>query len=151
MRIVQAWLVAVSSMFLLGMLGCGGKPAASSAPAAPQAPQPPKMERVVAEAGVGVRGQRLEQEHIVDAIAQPAKSLFRAEQRVVFDIQIPHALNLYKALEGNGPKTHEEFMQKIVAANNIVLPELPMGHKYVYDPATEQLMVERPQAAQPAP
>ena len=48
------------------------------------------------------------------------------------------------ASEGRNPESHEEFMEKIVKFNQIKLPELPPGHKYVYDPATEQLMVERP-------
>ena len=40
--------------------------------------------------------------------------------------------------------SHEEFMEKIVQANNIRLPELPEGHRYLYDPTTNELMVERP-------
>jgi len=35
-------------------------------------------------------------------------------------------------------------MEKIIKANNISLPELPEGHKYVYDPKLEMLMVEKP-------
>ena len=56
---------------------------------------------------------------------------------------VPEA-KLYKALNGNAPKTHEEFMQKIIKENAVNLPELPEGHRYVYDPSTEQLMVESP-------
>ena len=33
---------------------------------------------------------------------------------------------------------------KIIKANNIHLPELPDGDRYMYDPKTEQLMVESP-------
>ena len=35
-------------------------------------------------------------------------------------------------------------MENVIKANQIKLPVLPPGHKYVYDPATKQLMVERP-------
>ena len=40
---------------------------------------------------------------------------------------------------------HEEFMEKIVTFNQIELPALPPGHRYVHDPKSERLMVERPQ------
>ena len=35
-------------------------------------------------------------------------------------------------------------MEKIIKAGGIRLPPLPPGHRYVYDPATEQLLVEQP-------
>jgi hypothetical protein len=55
-------------------------------------------------------------------------------------------MDVYKALDpnGRGPKTHEEFMEKIIRANDIKLPELPSGHRYVYDPVQGELLVEQP-------
>jgi hypothetical protein len=53
-------------------------------------------------------------------------------------------MDLFKATEGRAPKDHAEFMQRIVKENNIKLPELPEGDRYMYDPKTEQLMVESP-------
>ena len=54
-------------------------------------------------------------------------------------------MDLYKAdNDGKGPKTNEEFMQKIVKEGDIKLPKLPPDHKYQYDPETEQLMVLKP-------
>lgn len=106
------------------------------------------MERVVAEVGVGQKGRRLDQDHVVDAIAAPAKKLFDIKEKAAFEFQVAPAMNYFKALEGRAPKSHEEFMEKIIEANNIQLPELPPGQKYVYDPATEQLMVERPESAE---
>jgi hypothetical protein len=97
-----------------------------------------------AEAGVGVKGQRLEDEKLVRMIVAPARALFRTQQRLVFEVQIPQALSLYQALHGRYPATHEEFMNQIVAANQIQLPELPPGQRYVYDPETGELMVEKP-------
>jgi hypothetical protein len=35
-------------------------------------------------------------------------------------------------------------MQKIIKDGGVKLPDLPEGHRYRYDPATEQLMVEHP-------
>jgi hypothetical protein len=107
---------------------------------------PPRQatETVKAEAGVGLRGRRLEDEHLVQMIVTPARELFRIEQRLVFDVQIPHALDLYQALNGSRPKSHEEFMKQIIAANQIALPALPEGERYVYDPAKGELMVQRP-------
>ena len=54
-------------------------------------------------------------------------------------------MQLYKAGNNNQlPKTHDEFMEKIVVANGIELPQLPEGERYVFDPQRGELMVERP-------
>ncbi len=52
---------------------------------------------------------------------------------------IKHTVDLYQAETGEYPKTHEEFMEKIIKANNIALPVLPRNRKYVYDVATHEL------------
>jgi len=114
-------------------------------PSAPPAAQPsaePATERVKAEKGVGIKGRSLDQHE--GLLVTPAKAFFSAKERIAFEIEVPHALNLYKATEGSGPKSHEEFMEKIVQFNRIKLPQLPPDAKYVYDVVTEQLMVERP-------
>ena len=59
-------------------------------------------------------------------------------------MQMDEAMKLYKATEGHAPRTQEEFMDKIIKANSLQLPKLPEGHRYVYDPSTEKLLVERP-------
>jgi len=100
------------------------------------------MERVKAEKGVGLKGRSLDQHEGV--LVTPAKAFFSVRERAVFDIQIPEAIKLFKATNGNGPKSHEEFMAQIIEANQIQLPELPAGQKYVYDPEKEELQVERP-------
>lgn len=98
---------------------------------------------VVAHAGVGKEGQSLQNETgIGRAIAQPAITLFAVKQRAVFEIQIPQAMQLFEGLEGRKPKDHEEFMAKIIQANNIRLPELPAGKVYRYHPDDAQLYVE---------
>jgi len=96
--------------------------------------------REVAQAGVGQKGRG----YGGGIISTPVSTLFRAEQRMVFDVQIPQALRTVKTLEGRSPRTTEEFMEKVIVAYDIRLPALPPGDKYVWDPETEQLMVEHP-------
>ncbi len=153
---------ALLLMTLAVLAGCdqsGSNTAEQPRTGPPQPPQPPaaptastpeqqedKTERVKAEVGVGKKGRRLEKDGLVRLMTVPALAYFRTEQRVVFEIKIPHALNLYKALHGSAPETEEAFMKEIIKANNIELPELPAGHRYVYDPERGELMVERPAA-----
>ena len=119
-------------------------PAASpSPPVTPPAattPPPPAPTKRKAEVGVGKKGRGYGKGVIVTPIA----SLFATRERLVFEVQIPEAMKLFKAMEDHAPKTHEEFMEKIIKANNIHLPQLPEGDRYMYDPKTEQLMVEKP-------
>lgn len=129
--------------------GCRPQSAPPAEPAAEPATEPaataeaiPAPEPRRAEVGVGRKGRSLDDETGVGrAIAQPAITLFAVQERAVFDIQIPHALQLFEATEGRKPKSHEEFMQKIVAANQIALPELPEGREYRYDPEKGELWV----------
>lgn len=104
--------------------------------------EPAPTVQVKAGVGSGKKGRSLDQHEGI--IVTPAKTLFAAKEKIKFEIEIPHALNLFKAYEGFAPKSHEEFMEKIIKANMIQLPELPEGHKYVYDPMLETLMVEKP-------
>jgi hypothetical protein len=118
----------------------------SVSPPGPGAPatEPPAegTERVVAKAGVGKQGQSLK-EH-TGVLVEPAKALFNVRQKAVFEMQIPSAMKLFEATEGRKPQSHDEFMSKIIAPNQIKLPELPAGSKYVYDPQRGELMVEQP-------
>lgn len=113
----------------------------------PAAPVPQETELVKAEVGAGKKGHygENEGEKATGLITVPVATLFRAQEMAAYDISVPHAMNLYKAEhDGKGPATHEDFMKDIIQFNQIKLPELPDGHKYVYDPATEQLMIEKP-------
>lgn len=115
-------------------------PAKGETTETPAAPPAENVVREEAKFGVGKKGRNYE----AGIVTTPVAAYFGARERVAFEIQIPHAMNLYKATNGSGPKSHEEFMQKIIKENAINLPQLPDGHRYVYDPQTEQLMVERP-------
>ena len=119
------------------------KAAAASLAAAPPAAAPPAAmgEREQAAAGAGAKGRG----YGGGIVTEPVHQYFTIQQRLVFEDQIPHAMNLYKAQHNDkGPPTHARFMKEIIADNSIPLPELPPGEKYVYDPKTEVLMVEHP-------
>ena len=109
-----------------------------TAPAAPVA-EIPSANAVKAEAGVGRKGRG----YGAGMVTTPIAAYFSIRERLVFD-QIAHAMDLYKATNEHAPKSQEEFMEKIVKENGLKLPELPPGERYLYDPKTEQLMVERP-------
>lgn len=111
------------------------------APAAP-APAPPATETVVAEVGVGQKGRSLDE--YSGMVVEPVKSLFATRERVVFEITIPKNLQLFQANEGRLPKSHEEFMQRIIKEGMVTLPDLPEGARYKWDPQLGELMVERP-------
>jgi hypothetical protein len=142
-------------------VGGGSEDVSTSEPLPPESPdvveQPPvaqspagdpepsaqaEMERVKAEAGVALKGQSLAEHEGV--LVTPAKALFSAQQRLIYDAAVPKALQLYEATNQRYPQTHEEFMNDVIKANQIQLPPLPPGQKYVYDVEARELMVERP-------
>jgi hypothetical protein len=110
------------------------------------APEPPpgdtEMVEEVAAVGAGTKSNIVKGGGI---ISEPVRAFFRTGERIVFDITIPNAMKTFKAGNDNkGPKDHEEFMARIIQENSIELPSLPDGHKYRYDPETEDLLVQRP-------
>ncbi len=151
---IRHWncLVIAVAAALAGCQPQAAPPAAGAPPATPapspsaavpgEAPAAQATEQVAAKAGVGIQGQSLEGHSGI--LVEPAKAFFRFKQNVVFDIQIPQALQLFEATEGRKPKSQDEFMTRVVQANNINLPRLPDGHKYLYDTASGELKVERP-------
>ena len=54
---------------------------------------------------------------------------------------VEHALDLFNASEGRYPKDYDEFMTRIIKANNIKLPVLPGQWKYAYDVENHKLEV----------
>lgn len=116
-------------------------PAIPGLPVAGAAPQQPNMVQEKAQAGVTGKGDY----GGPGIVTTPISTYFQAKERIIFEIQIPGAMNLYAAEKGYKPKTQEDFMRDIIQANMIKLPELPAGHKYVYDPQKGELMVEHPQ------
>jgi hypothetical protein len=105
---------------------------------------PPGMVREKAAVGVGAAGRGYDTNVAAAPVTVPIGAFFTSKERVAFEIHLPKAMQLYKGEKGYAPRTHQEFMQNVIKANDIHLPELPPGHRYVYDPKQEQLMVERP-------
>lgn len=114
--------------------------AASAAAAAAQASQQAQKAGV----GVGAKGRSLEggsENNPATIISAPAAAFFRTKEKIVFEIQIPQAMNLYMAEKGRNPRNHEEFMKDIVEFNRIPLPKLPDGMVYRYDSEKGELWV----------
>jgi len=79
------------------------------------------------------------------------RTRFTAENRIN-ELNRKHAEDIYRAAHGNkGPQSHEEYMEKIIKANNIKLPELPEGEEYLFDPRTQELYIVRPKGGGPIP
>ena len=132
----------------ISVLGCKpeadrirDKEAATAAAAAPV--QEPQMQNQVAKTGVGVQGNSLDSIQGDDArmlIAGPVKALFKTKEKIVFDIQLPQSVRLFNAEHGRNPKSHEEYMEKVVG--QIKLPKLPDGMVYRYHPENNELWVD---------
>jgi hypothetical protein len=75
-----------------------------------------------------------------DPVTAPIRALVRTRERVKF-IEVDHALKIHRALNGDIKDT-DQFMNEIVKANGLTLPDLPAGDKYYFDPKTQALMVE---------
>jgi hypothetical protein len=140
--VVAVGVVAVIFMMRATPIGPGDTQVsqAQAPTAAEAAPSPPpQMERVKATMDtVGTKGK----DYGEGPIATPLSLRWRIPDKVTL-LTVQHCINLYWGLEGHYPATHEEFMEKVVAANMIKLPDLPMGQRYVYDVETHELMVER--------
>ena len=103
----------------------------------------PGKEFIKADVGIGEKGRG----YGGGLITTEVKAYWTAKEHLTL-LNLQHALDLYRANDpnGKGPKTQDEFMKKVVKENDIKLPELPEGHRYVYDPHTEELLVEQPKA-----
>ncbi len=86
--------------------------------------------------------------HATDPVTGPL-SAYAPMMEKISKIEIDHALNLFNATEERYPASYEEFMEKIIKANNIQLPVLPYKGHYEYDVANHELkaVYTREQAA----
>lgn len=144
-------LCLMPAFLAIGFLSIGCKPeeltqqedAQAAAEELAKASQPP-MEDQVAKVGVGLKGNSLDDIGENDArgiLAYPAVAYFKTKEKIVFEIQIPQALNLFEATNGRKPKSQEEYMRDIIDANKIKLPILPDGMVYEYKPDVHELWV----------
>ena len=127
----------IHSLALLASLAIGCTPPAPTPPQTPQGTSSTVREDAVT--GVGKKGRN----YGSDPISTPIQALHRSKERLALAVEIPKGLQMFEAVEGRKPNSHDEFMEKIVKANQIQLPELPTGDVYVYDPQTGKLMVDK--------
>lgn len=101
----------------------------------------PNTETVKAEAGIGIKGRSLDEYEGV--IVTPAKTYFRAKERIFFEIEFPKNLQIYSAINAP-PRDWAEVKANVIDAYNLQLPQLPPGHRYDFDAEKQELVVVRP-------
>lgn len=165
-RFSAGFVLLPATLFLGAMLGCDPPPEAAKDSAATQEQNESTAgdaagqggeggeaggeaeTRVEAQVGVGKRGENsrrnVEKGGVAKMIAAPAASLFNAKEKIIFTVAIPKNMELYKAMHGEYPRSHDDFMQHIIRAGQIQLPELPAGQRYEYDAESAKLMVVKP-------
>ncbi len=148
-ELFRAWLVCTVGMSLAVLAGCKpeeevNQQLAAQAAAKAAAEEKPEIPDQKAGVGVGAQGRSLEggsEYNPATFVSGPAAAYFRTKEKIVFEIQIPHTLNAFVALNGRHPKSHEEYMREIIGTQ-IKLPKLPEGKVYRYRPETQELWVE---------
>lgn len=121
----------------------------SGAAAASENATEPEAEYVEKKADVGATGKGeygVTSEEPMSIVTVPVSTYFKAQEMAVFRMQIPSAMNLFQASEGRYPNSEEEFMTKIIKANQIVLPKLPEGDVYFYDAQARELKIRSKKA-----
>ncbi len=122
---------------------------AESAAGATETAAEPEAEFVEKKADVGATGKGeygVTSEQPMSIVTVPVSTYFKAQEMAVFRMQIPSAMNLFQASEGRYPNSEEEFMTKIIKANQIVLPKLPEGDVYFYDVQARELKIRSKKA-----
>ena len=56
-------------------------------------------------------------------------------------LQIKQSVEMFRAVEGRYPESHEEFMEKVIKANGIKLPAPVTTAEYQYDVENHELLV----------
>ena len=70
--------------------------------------------------------------------------VYRTEVANIAKMRVQSDMAMYEALNGEKPKTYEEFMEHIIKkgkADGIQLPMLPYYQEYGYDPDKKELVV----------
>ena len=139
---MKAWQM-ILALGVMACIGCGGSVSKTEDDNANGSvdEQTEDTELVKARPGMSKKAQNLGD----DPLASKAKALVMVREKVEIDIKLKKSMDLYRGLHGYYPKTQKEFIEKIIDENKIKLPKLPEGQKYVYDPKTGELLIERPQ------
>jgi hypothetical protein len=126
---------------LFPVIGCGQPPQQTAAPS--PILKPPKTDKIGEfDPASGAKDVDLKPK-VTDPVTGPL-AILKYEQVKLPMLQIEHALNLFNAEEGRYPNTHAEFMQRIIKANNLTLPQLAAGQEYQYDVEHHTLRVVQP-------
>jgi hypothetical protein len=80
--------------------------------------------------------------HATDPITAPLSAYGPIMERIA-TTEITYAVKIFHAENERYPKDLDEFMEKIVKANNIRLPVLPYKGRYEYDVEKHELMIVR--------
>ena len=107
-------------------------------------PAEPATEIVKAGKGVGAAGRSLDQHE--GLVVTPVQAYFAARERIFFEAEFPHNYQLWEATADGTPKNFDELKEKFLDPQGLTkkLPKLPTGQKYVWNPETKELGVERP-------
>lgn len=65
--------------------------------------------------------------------------LLDVKSGAVLELQIPPAIQHFKATHGRVPKNHAEFVSGVLELNNLQLPQLIDGMVYQFNPEKEEL------------
>lgn len=122
-------------LMLCVVLGCGGL--VSHDPARKNPLKPKGIDDVKEFKGGKVVDQKVE---ITNPITGPLEAFEPTKQKIAI-LQVEHAVNIFNAMEGRYPKDHDEFMEKVIKANQIKLPEPARGFSYQYDVDNHVLLV----------
>ena len=70
--------------------------------------------------------------------------VYRTKVAEIGKMRVKHDIDIYEALNGDKPKTYEEFMEVIIKKgkpDGLWLPTLPYYQEYGYDPDKKELVV----------
>ena len=145
MRLRRHTLALASALPLFGLLaGCGDEP-----PAKPKIQARDTLHKTTqnvlelkAELAKGAVLADTEIQ-VADPLTQAADA-YRTEVAKAGKMRVDYDMRIYEAMNGEKPKTYEEFMEVIIKkgkAEGIQLPMLPYYQEYAYDSDKKELVV----------
>ena len=137
--------VAAAAMFayVSALSGCG-----ESVTTAPKQSPGPKSTDEIGEFKPELGKETVDSKVKISNPVTGALEAYEPLKQQVAELGIDQAVQMFNALEGRYPKDHDEFMTRVIKANNIRLPALSSDKSYEYDVENHCLMVVRKQPAQ---
>lgn len=133
LMLLSVWLLATT------LAGCGSvEPLPSSATAEDEATPPPVEEEEKTVAAIDDKKRKGEATSLAGPIINARRSaeVFTESQPIIQAIQFFHAEN------GRYPKSHEEFMKKVVEYNKMRLPKVDEGYELIYHPEYHKVYIQ---------